>query len=254
MPRSKRNSTLETAASAHPFALGPCLLRAGGGVAARPHFRIRGAPSGRRSGPAPFPVAVVGCGYMGCGAISLLKMRGAYVVAIDIRRECLEDAKRIGADEVYTPDELPAHYYYVVGSGLTFEGEPGGFTTVMEWGETAESLDLAINITRMCGQLCIGAYHTGGKRLVDVQQLKVKAIDCLSTHPREQDMNRTGCERAIKMLSDGSWNFKGLPTKIYPVALFDTAHAELEEKYGRYMKALVDFERADFEPYIINEI
>ena len=124
----------------------------------------------------------------------------------------------------------------------------------MEWGETAESLDLAINITRMCGQLCIGAYHTGGKRLVDVQQLNVKAIDCLSTHPREQDMNRTGCERAIKMLSDGSWNFKGLPTKIYPVALFDTAHAELEEKYGRYMKALVDFERADFEPYIINEI
>ena len=199
-------------------------------------------------------VAVVGCGYMGCGAISLLKMRGAYVVAIDIRRECLEDAKRIGADEVYTPDELPARYYYVVGSGLTFEGEPGGFTTVMEWGETAESLDLAINITRMCGQLCIGAYHTGGKRLVDVQQLNVKAIDCLSTHPRERDMNRTGCERAIKMLSDGSWNFKGLPTKIYPVALFDTAHAELEEKYGRYMKALVDFERADFEPYIINEI
>ena len=199
-------------------------------------------------------VAVVGCGYMGCGAISLLKMRGAYVVAIDIRRECLEDAKRMGADEVYTPDELPARYYYVVGGGLTFEGEPGGFTTVMEWGETAESLDLAINITRMCGQLCIGAYHTGGKRLVDVQQLNVKAIDCLSTHPRERDMSRTGCERAVKMLSDGTWCFNELPTKIYPAAQFDKAHEELEGKYGKYMKALVDFEREDFEPYIINEI
>ena len=30
-------------------------------------------------------VCVVGCGYMGCGAISLLKARGCYVVAVDIR-------------------------------------------------------------------------------------------------------------------------------------------------------------------------
>ncbi len=55
-------------------------------------------------------------------------------------------------------------------------------------GETEESLDLAINLTAMCGRLCIGAYHTGGKRLVDVQQLNIKAIDCLSTHPRENDL------------------------------------------------------------------
>jgi hypothetical protein len=36
--------------------------------------------------------------------------------------------------------------------------------------------------------------------------------------------------------------------------MFDAAQGELEEKYGRYMKALVDFEREDFEPYIINEV
>ena len=84
--------------------------------------------------------------------------------------------------------------------------------------------------------------------------MNVKAIDCLSTHPRERDMSRTGCERAVKMLSDGTWCFNELPTKIYPVAQFDKAHEELEGKYGKYMKALVDFEREDFEPYIINEI
>jgi len=44
-------------------------------------------------------VAGVGCGYMGCGAISLLKLRGAYVVAIDIRKESLDNAKKYGADE-----------------------------------------------------------------------------------------------------------------------------------------------------------
>lgn len=198
-------------------------------------------------------VAVVGCGYMGCGAISLLKTRGAYVVAVDIRRECLEYAKQFGADEVYTPDELPEHYFDVPGKDIGFQSAGLGFKTVMEWGETNESLDLAIRMTRMCGQLAIGAYHTGGKRLVDIQQLNVKAIDCLSTHPREVDINRDSCENAVRMLLDGSWNFKNVPTKVYPLCKFDQAQAELETKYGKYMKAMVDFDAPDdMEPYIIN--
>jgi threonine dehydrogenase-like Zn-dependent dehydrogenase len=65
-------------------------------------------------------------------------------------------------------------------------------------------------------------------------------------------MSLIGCQRSIKMLSDGRWNFKGLPTKIYPATMFDKAHEELETKYGKYMKALIDFENLDFEPYIIN--
>ncbi len=196
-------------------------------------------------------VAVVGCGYMGCGAISLLKKRGAYVVGVDIRKECLEDAKLYGADEVYTPDELPAYYKDVPGSGLNFESGGLGFKLVMEWGETNESLDLAIQMTRMCGQLAIGAYHTGEKRLVDVQQLNVKAIDCLSTHPRQTELSIWGCENAVKMLSDGSWNFKNIKTKVYPITMFDKAQEELTTKYGKYMKAVVDFEMTEGEPYIV---
>lgn len=197
-------------------------------------------------------VAVVGCGYMGCGAISLLKMRGAYVVAVDIRKESLENAKKYGADEIYTPDELPAHYKDVPGSDIGFQSEGLGFSLVMEWGETDESLDLAINMTRMCGQLAIGAYHTGGKRMVDVQQLNVKAIDCLSTHPREEELNRIACVNAVKMLSDGSWNYKCVPTKIYPITKFDEAQGDLPNKFGKYMKALVDFTKTEGEPYIID--
>ena len=107
-------------------------------------------------------VAVVGCGYMGCGAIALLKTRGAYVVAVDIRRESLENAKLYGADEVYLPEELPASYLDIPGLDRNQFGVEPGFKTVMEWGETEESLDLAIRMTRMCGQLAIGAYHRVG--------------------------------------------------------------------------------------------
>ena len=196
-------------------------------------------------------VAVVGCGYMGCGAISLLKKRGAYVVGVDIKRETLEDAKLYGADEVYTPDELPAYYKDVPGTDLGFQSDGLGFRLVMEWGETNESLDLAINMTRMCGQLAIGAYHTGEKRLVDVQQLNVKAIDCLSTHPREMDLNYESCRNALKMIGNGTWNYKHVKTKVYPITQFDKAQAELPDKAGKYMKAVVDYENEDFEPYMI---
>lgn len=190
-------------------------------------------------------VCVVGCGYMGCGAIRLLKLRGAKVVAIDIRQESLEDAKRYGADETYLVEEAEKKF-------LDNENGFEGFECVMEWGETNESLDLAIRLTKMCGQLCVGAYHTGGKRLVDMQQLNMKAIDCLSVHPREWDLSLTGARNAVELLASGRWNFVNVPVKIYPMSKFDQAHEELTTKYGHYMKALIDMTKIDGEPYVLS--
>ena len=184
-------------------------------------------------------VWVVGCGYMGCGMISLLKLRGMFVVGVDIRKESLADARRYGADETYLAGEVLAHY------------PNGSFAFVTEWGETDGSLNLAINLTKQCGQLCIGAYHTGGKRLVDVQQLNLKAIDCLSVHPREYDLSADGARNAVQLLASGAWKYVNLPVKIYPMSKFDLAHEEIESKYGKYMKAIIDMTKVDGEPYII---
>jgi len=186
---------------------------------------------------------VVGCGYMGCGAIGLLKLRGARVVAIDIRKESLENAAKYGADETLLVEDAKKKYVE--------NDDFKGFDLVMEWGETNESLDLAINLTKMCGQLCIGAYHTGGKRLVDIQQLNVKAIECLSTHPRERNLSDIGARNAAELLSSGAWNYANVPVKIYPMNKFDQAQEELETKYGKYMKSLIDMTKEDGEPYIL---
>lgn len=196
-------------------------------------------------------VAVVGCGYMGCGAIGLLKLRGAYVVAVDINPESVKNAIKYGADEAYLVDDLPESYQYIPGNGINFSGTPGGFSLVMEWGETNESLDLAIRMTQQCGQLAIGAYHTGEKRLVNVQMLNVKAIDCLSTHPRERELTQEGCKNAIKLMESGAWKYKHVPTKVYPFSMFDQAQSDLPTKFGKYLKAVVDFTHGEFEPYII---
>ncbi len=188
-------------------------------------------------------VAVIGCGYMGCGAISLLKLRGARVIAVDVNRKSLENAKKYGADELYTPDEVPNEY-------LTPKGGRG-INIVMEWAEVNESLDLAIDMTAMCGQLAVGAYHTGAKRSVNVEQLNVKAIDMLSTHPREWEISRTASKRVINLFEKKIWAYQHVPTKIWPISRFDDAHAELDKKYGIYMKSLVDWSGEEFEPYVV---
>ncbi len=186
-------------------------------------------------------VCVVGAGYMGCGAISLLKLRGCFVTAVDIRPECLEDAKKYGADTVMTVEEAER---------LLQDGFQG-FETVMEWGETSESLDLAAKLTRQCGQLCVGAYHTGAPRSVNMQLLNVRAIDLLSVHPRETELNKICARNAVKLLESGRWDFLNVPTKVYPMSKFDQAQAELETKYGKYMKAAINMDMADGDPYVI---
>ncbi|MDO4459216.1 MAG: zinc-binding dehydrogenase [Clostridia bacterium] len=200
-------------------------------------------------------VCVVGCGYMGCGAISILKLRGAYVVAVDPKEACRKNALKYGADEVYDVDEALEKYGMAsIGKGVaginSFEKQ--GFKVVMEWGETSESLNVAIELTRMLGQLCIGAYHTGPSRTINMQLANVKAIDMLSTHPRDMDRTAIGAKTAADMLASGTWNFRDIPTMIYPINAFDKAHRELESKYGHHMKALINMEMEDGEPYLIN--
>ena len=200
--------------------------------------------------PGEDSVAVVGCGYMGCGAIGLLKARGVgKLVAVDINPESLKNALKYGADEAYLPEDLPEEYIAVGKYSAT-----GGFKYVMEWGETEGSLDTAIRMTRQLGFLGVGAYHTGGKRLVDVQMLNVKAIDMLSTHPRDSERSHKACQLAMDMISKGQWNYKNVPTKVYPMDKFDLAHKELETKFGKYLKAVIDMnpDHIGAEPYIVD--
>jgi threonine dehydrogenase-like Zn-dependent dehydrogenase len=192
-------------------------------------------------------VCVVGCGYMGCGVISLLKQRGFYVVAVDIRESSRKDALTFGADEVHTPEEALEMF---VRNARVSDPIDAGFEVVTEWAETDESLDLAINLTKKCGLLCVGEYHTGPKCLVDMQQLGVKAIIMHNTHPRESWLSATGAVNAVEMLASGAWNFKNIPTMVYPINQFDRAMEEMGTKYGHHMKALINMEMLDGEPYL----
>ena len=80
---------------------------------------------------------------MGGGAVRGLKGGGGDVVAVGIRECSRGDALKEGAQEAYSPQEAVERY------GAE-SGHPG-FEMVVEWGETNDSLDTAIQLTRMCG-------------------------------------------------------------------------------------------------------
>ena len=88
------------------------------------------------------------------------------------------------------------------------------------------------------------------KREVDMQQLGVKAIVMHNTHPREAWLSKTGAESAVRMLESGEWNYRDIPTMVYPMNQFDRAQEEMETKYGSFMKSVINMEMEDGEPYM----
>lgn len=181
-------------------------------------------------------VAVVGTGYMGLGMVSLLKLKGAgKIIAVDVREQALENARRFGATECYLPHQVPKEYLAPMSDIWT-----GGISIVTEWAGTGEALTLAGEMTKIDGFLGIGGYHTGGCRTVDIQLWNVKAISAVSLHERKDPFQMKCCQNAMELLSTGQWPFAGVNTCIYGLNEFDQAQQDLDTKPGNMIKAIID--------------
>lgn len=182
------------------------------------------------------PVAVVGCGFMGLGAVSLLKLKSAGpIIAVDVRAQARENALKLGADEAWHPDDLPPHYLATWDRGCE-----GGFPVVTEWAESNQALDLAGRMTAIGGTLGIGSYHSGGPRQVDMQLWNYKALTAISLHERDMDRMVECYRQAYGLLASGRWPFMGLAHKIYRLDQFDLAQEEIITKPGGFIKGIID--------------
>ena len=190
-------------------------------------------------------VAVVGCGYMGLGAISLFKAMGyGDIIAIDKRPEALENAKRFGATETYLPEEIPTYYYLTFETmgkvSLTRDGDNynilnGGIPTVMEFTGTEDGLRLAGDLVQGHGRLGIGGYHNDGGRCIDYKLWNFKAITTINCHERRIDYEADLCRRCMKLLESGIWQFKGV-TKIFDMKDFDKVSEMMENHTDNFIK------------------
>lgn len=194
-------------------------------------------------------VAVVGCGYMGLGMISLFKAMGyGDIVAIDLRPEALENASRMGATETYRPEEIPACYkldWKAVGTpDLTRDGHKTdifgiGFHNVMEFTGTEDGLRLAGDLVCAHGKLGIGGYHNDAFRSIDYKLWNFKAMTTINCHERRIDYESGLCGRCLKLLSSGLWKFTGVTTHTYEMAQFDQANEDMEAHAGGFIKGVV---------------
>lgn len=190
-------------------------------------------------------VAVVGCGYMGLGCISLFKALGyGDIIAIDKRPEALENAKRFGATETYLPEEIPMPYFLTFKTmeniSLTRDGDnydilTGGIPTVMEFSGTEDGLRLAGDLVQGHGRLGIGGYHNDGDRSIDYKLWNYKAITTINCHERRIDYEADLCRRCMALLERGIWNFSGV-TQVFDMKDFDKVSEMMENHTNGFIK------------------
>ena len=182
-------------------------------------------------------VAVVGVGYMGLGVMTLLKLQGAgKIIAVDTRRQALENAEKFGASEMYTPDEVPKKYIVTQWNDDMYER---GVNVVSEFTGTEDGLRLAGDMTGIHGTLGMGGWHQDGDRKIDMCLWGWKGITAINTHERRVDFQFECCKNAIDMLSKGIWNYKGVGTHIYRLDEFDRANEEFALKKDNIIKTLI---------------
>lgn len=194
-------------------------------------------------------VAVVGCGYMGLGMISMFKAMGyGQITAIDFRSEARENALKYGANEVYHPDELPdfmrLNWKTWNSPDLTRDGHKTdifhtGFQNVMEFAGTQSGLDLAGELACAHARVGIGGFHNDDMRNVDFKLWNMKAVTMINCHERRIDFETELCRRGLELISKDIWKFKGLTNHIYSMDEFDRANYEMEAHTNNFIKGAI---------------
>ena len=114
-------------------------------------------------------VAVVGCGGVGLNIIQCAMVAGARVIAVDVNRDRLDVARRLGAFETIDPSEVERvdkHVRKLTGAGVDVAFEAVG---------TPNTMQLAYGLLKRGGRLCvIGFSHEP----IPISAAKLMFYDC----------------------------------------------------------------------------
>lgn len=152
-------------------------------------------------------VALVGTGFMGLILLQQIKLVGASkVIAIDVRNEMLDVAKKLGADEIINPIDED------VKSKIKEITNDIGVDVCFEIGGTQATLDLAPELTRMEGKLVIFGYHPGERVIRDLGYWNWMAFDIINAHFRDINTILKGSRIGMSLLNEGRINMNALVT------------------------------------------
>ena len=187
-------------------------------------------------------VAIVGAGYMGLGLLKFIKIKGAgKITVIDIRDESLDLARRLGADEVFHPDQVPERYKVEHWNDRMYLD---GIPVVAEVTGTEPGLDLAGRMVSLHGHLNIVGYHgsNGGIRQVHMDLWNWKALNICNGHERRDAVHLAAQRGAMALLANGKLTTRELITHVYHLDQINQAFAAQIEKPSGFIKAVIAFD------------
>lgn len=185
-------------------------------------------------------VAVIGTGFMGLGFLQLMNLKGAgRLIAVDMREESLEHARRFGAAETYTPTAVPSEYK-VTEWGHMDQGIKA-IDVVVEASGTQGGLQLAGDMTAVHGVLSVVGFHQGhgGMRNVNMELWNWKALSVINAHERRSDVHIKQMEAGLKLIAHDKFNMKELITNVYKLDEVDKAYDAIKTKPEHFIKSVI---------------
>jgi threonine dehydrogenase-like Zn-dependent dehydrogenase len=180
-------------------------------------------------------VVIVGAGYMGnlLQMVSALKGPRSITVA-DVRPDALARARELGATRVVdTGGESLAAAVGEVAAG-------DGADITYEVTGIAPGLELAGEVTRIGGKLCIVGYHQGGPRTIPLGHWNWMAFEIVNAHFRDRERIMAGMRAGMRLVDAGLLEPAPLVTHIYPLARIGEAFETAAAKPDGFVKAIVE--------------
>jgi L-iditol 2-dehydrogenase len=180
-------------------------------------------------------VVIVGAGYMGnlIQLVTALKGPRSIIVA-DIRPDALRRAAELGATRVV--DTAKESLAEVVRE--TTDGR--GADVSYEVTGTGAGLELAGEVTRMSGKLCIVGYHQGGTRAIPLADWNWMAFELVNAHFRDIDTIMRGMRTGMRLVNAGVIDPSSLVTGSYPLDRIGEAFERAAAKPDGFVKAVVE--------------
>lgn len=178
-------------------------------------------------------VVVVGIGFLGAILLPLVRRdEPARVIAISRRRDALEIARAMGADETLTYDQDPVGRIAALTGGRMAD-------VVIEATGKAEPLSLAAELTRVRGRLVIAGYHQDGPRSVNLQLWNWRGLDVINAHERDPLIYTWGMEEGVRLIEEGALDLAPLITHVVPLREINRAFEWGSTRPERFFKAII---------------
>jgi L-iditol 2-dehydrogenase len=180
-------------------------------------------------------VVIIGAGYMGSLLQMVTTLKGPRsVTVVDVRADALERAEALGATRIVnsaTDSVSEAVNEMTDGRGADVTYEVTGINA---------GLELAGEVTRMGGKLCIVGYHQGEPRTIPLGKWNWMAFQLVNAHFRKIETIMTGMHAGMQLVNAGLLDATPLVTNVYPLARIAEALETATAKPDGFVKAVIE--------------